>query len=169
MSSLKNEEVLMVSNDGLVTLTTHRVLQKSKDSTKELMLVDFISYEIFSKRVKYYKLLTIFFLIACIGTGIAAYYENEANTEFLIRNTNLALSFREHGTSYEEDGWRKAWLFSGFLFIIALLMFLLSKSKHVKLDGKFSSIKFSVKNLTGVDRDKFINGVIRESEARKKE
>jgi len=87
MTHSQKEEAILISNDNSVVLTTHRVLHKSKNKHSELLLKDFISYEIIRKRVQYYKVLFIFLLLISVAIGVWAYFKNEENNEFLYRNS----------------------------------------------------------------------------------
>jgi len=58
MDSLKDEKILMISNDNSITLKTHRVFQRTETSNKEILLKNIISHEIVKRKMTYYKVLT---------------------------------------------------------------------------------------------------------------
>jgi hypothetical protein len=63
MSVLKNEQTLLQSDNGHITLTTHRIIEHSSTASREVMLSDLVSYEIVKRKSGYHKTLSIIFLI----------------------------------------------------------------------------------------------------------
>lgn len=171
MPNLNQESTIMVSNDGLITLTTHRLLQRSRDINKEMMLADFISYEQIDKRNGSYKTLSVIFLIATIVFGVI--YNNKVHeSETLTGRINLAL----HRTVGEQMSLNEELqlyggltTLAGVLLGIALLLLLLSNRKYLRIAGKYSAIEFSTKNLRNDSFSKFTNALIIESDKRKRE
>ena len=151
MSSLANEEILMTSNDKSVTLTTHRVIQRDNQMTKEIFLKDVTSHEIIKKRGSYYFVLAVIFFIPTIIL-LFLWSQNESpfndmtdeNKKFLIGAP-------------------------AFLTILAAYYAMTSYKRFLKISGRFNEIEFSIKSFNEQALNKFINRLITESENRKKE
>lgn len=149
MPGLANETILMNSDDNSVTLTTHRVLFKTSNVNKEIMLKDLVSHEIIKKRANYYKKLLIFFGAITILAFI-----------IFIANGPYA---------YVSDGTKVSIFFPLTLTGIALFLFLDRTEKYLKLSGRFNEIEFSLSNLSESSLNKFLNRLIVESDNRKRE
>jgi len=167
MSNLSNEQTLMTSDNGLITLTTHRVLEKSSNLKKELLLSEFISYEVVTKRVNYYKVLGIIFFVLSLVFGIWAMIKNQENQKFISR---LQDAFNRNGISNNDtlQAITGIFTFSLFLFVISLLLYLTTGDKYLKITGRFSTLDFSIKNLGKTSLNKFTSALIVESDRRKR-
>lgn len=55
MKNLNSESTLISSSDNSITLTTHRLFQRNKSLNKEIVLTNFVSYEIMKKRSKQFR------------------------------------------------------------------------------------------------------------------
>lgn len=171
MSNLKHEATIMHSNDGSITLTTHRLLQRSPDINREMMLADFLSYEQTSKRNSYYKILTIIFLALTVILGIV-YNNKTRESETLGGRFNMAFqrTFGERMSINEQlQLYGGLTTLAGILFGISLLLFLISNRKYLRITGKFSTIEFSIKHLGNASFSKFTNALITESDNRKRD
>lgn len=141
----------MSSNDNAITLTTHRVLQKSSESNKEIMLKDIVSHEVIKKRSKYYLFLTVFFITLLIICTIF-YFSQGGTIEYTEINTVTAII--------------------GIFFILtlfALYLYIMTREKFLKLTGRFNEIEFPLNNLNKSSLNKFLNRLTVESENRKRE
>jgi hypothetical protein len=171
MPNLNQESTVMSSNDGSITLTTHRLLQRSRDINKEMMLTDFISYEQKGKRNSYYKVLTIIFSVAAVVFGVV--YNNKVQESETLRgrfNMVLHSTFGDQMSINEQlQLYGGLTTLAAVLFGISLFLFLLSNRKYLRITGKFSSIEFSINNLRGESFSKFTNALITQSDNRKKE
>jgi len=171
MPSLSQEQTIMSSNDGSITLTTHRLLQRSRDINKEMMLVDFISYEQKRKRSNLWKVLTIIFLVVAVIFGIV-YNSKVKESETLRGRLNITLdrTFGEPmSVSSQLDMYNSLTTLAAILFGISLLLFLTSRRKSLRITGKYSTIEFSISHLRGDSFSKFTNALITESDNRKKQ
>ncbi len=152
MSMLANEETLMTSNDQSITLSTHRIIQRSSQMSKEIFLKDLTSHEIIKKKTEgyYFVLATIFFITTTILLILRIQNEsifNQMDTE----QKNLLTGF------------------SLFLTILALYYATTSYEKILKISGKFSEIEIPIKDLSEQTLYKFTKCMFAESELRKKE
>lgn len=171
MPALNQEETIMSSNDGSITLTTHRILQRSPKINKEIMLTDFISYEQINGKSNYYRSLMILFLAVSIIFGLV-YYNKYQEAQTLIGRFNMGFrnSLSEHMSVDEQvQLYQGLFAFSSVLFGISLLLFLISSKRSLRITGKFSTIEFSTKWLRDDSYSKFLNGLITESDKRKRE
>ena len=171
MSNLTHEQTIMSSNDGSITLTTHRILQRSPKFNKEMMLADFISYEQVNGKSRYYKTLTLIFLSLAIIFGFV--YNNKLHDlETLRGRFNMAFqsTLGEHMSIDEQiQLYQGLFVLFAVLLGISLLLFLSSSSRSLKITGKFSIIEFSTKWLRDTSYSKFLNAIVTESDKRKRE
>lgn len=144
MESLKNESIILTSNDNSVTLTTHRVFQRTETNNKEILLKNIISHEIVKRKMTYYKVLTVIFLLLTFYLYIVV----ESNY-----NDAVVAIF---------------W----FCFIItgisAIFLFTTFK-KYLKISSYFGVIEFSLSDMKSESLNDFLNKMYHYAELRKKE
>src|ERR1035437_2886530 len=130
------EVVLLTSDDNTITLTNYRIIYKTAEITKEMLLKDLLSHEIINKRQDIFLGLTIV-------TGIAGY--------FFIKNE------RENNYS---GGINLSVPPAFYILILLLTIFLVCYfnfiKKELKISGRYSSIEFSVRNLSTNSLNKFV-------------
>ena len=141
----------MTSNDNSITLTTHRVLQKTAEVNKEIFLKDIVSHEIIRKRHKYFQILTFLFGIPTVF--IYALYFSEASM-FNRMSEGETISLL---------------VISFVLTFLSAFYFLTTHEKFFRISGRFSDIEFSIKGLGQSGLNKFANRLSVESDNRKKE
>lgn len=168
MSALKNEQTLLNSNDGSITLTTHRVIEQSDSSNKEIMLSDFVSYEVINKKSNYYKTLSIIFFLTSAIFGIWSLVKKQDNQRL---GSKLRDAFQLDSISNDQQMQiiTGVFGFSVFLLFCSLVLFIRSGDKCLQINGKYNSLEFSVKDLRTQSLNKFIGTLLSESEKRKKE
>ncbi|OJW41643.1 hypothetical protein [Terrimonas ferruginea] len=160
------ESTLLVSNDHSIMLTSHRVIQRTTSLNKEIMLADFVGYELIGERSKYYRNLMLCFLGIAVLLGLWAFrtYQNAGNEAYITARTFL------DGGAYlddlSEDIQISTTLFRLFtgLFIISVFVFAFSKSRLLRISGKYSYIDVPLKHLKTSSYNRFINALIMESE-----
>lgn len=171
MSNLKDEAIVMSSNDGSITLTTHRLLQRTREINKEVMLTDFLAYEQITKRSRYYTILTIVFFI--IATILVIYYNYKVNSSETLRG-RFDMTFRDNLSDHlsvkeQLEVYGSCAAFATLIFVISFLLYLFSKCNFLKVVGKYSSIEFSTRNLKNDSFNRFTNSLVVESDKRKRE
>lgn len=171
MSSLTQEQTLLSSDDGSITLTTHRILQRSPEINKEIMLADFISYEQINRRSPYYKVLTILLLAASIILGII-YFNKVQESETLFGRFKMAYQSSlgsEFSINEQLQLFGSLFTASAILFGISLVLLLYSNHKSLRLSGKYSTIEFPIRRMKDSSFNRFVSTVITESDKRKRE
>ena len=151
MAGLSKEEIIMSSNDNSITLTTHRILQKSTQVHKEMMLKDILAHEIIKKRSNYYKILSLFFGVLTIFLFIL--YFTKSSPFDLAGKTEILVML----------------IVPLILATISIFLLLSSHVKYLKISGRFNDIEFSLKNLSEQSLNKFLSRLIIESDNRKRE
>jgi hypothetical protein len=143
MITFENEEILLTSDDKVITLTNQRVIYKTSEVNQEILLKDVVGNEIVHVREKFFLYL---------GIIIVASF-------FVLSNEGLET---EKATSH----------FRMILLIIAVVFFYCYYSitkKNLKITGRYNTIEFSIKNLSQDSLNTFLNRLSIESENRKKE
>lgn len=151
MPELSTESIIMSSNDNSITLTTHRVIQKTNEINKEIFLKDIVSQEVVKRRHGYYKKLALIF---GVPTAI------------------LLLLFLFKVGPFESAASEEAGLLiaiPAILTCIALYFLLTTYEKCLRLVGKFNEVEFSLKDLDQSSLNKFLNRLTVESDNRKRE
>jgi len=77
------EESIMYSDDRTIELTTHRILEHTRDRTNQIMLKDFKNYEFKAYHIGNYKTIVIIFVVLTISTiilNLKLYYSEFAYT-----------------------------------------------------------------------------------------
>ncbi len=151
MSNLSKEEVLLSSNDNSITLTTHRVLQKTSKINKEILLKDIVGTEIVKRRSTYYIVLAIMFILL-------------ASFLYILKLQNKAPF-----DTMEESAINFLPGVSAFLAILAIYYTFTSTKKVLKISGRFNEIEFLITELSESSLSKFINQLTVESDNRKRE
>ena len=141
MNEIK-EETIMKSDDNTITLTTHRLIQATREMNKELFLKDMVSYEIVKKRSTYYLVLALLFGIPLVLIFLFDVYIEDGVTALLLP---ILVTF------------------------IGSILYLTSFKRYLKITGRLSYIQFSLANLSKKSLDKFIARLMLESENRKKD
>ena len=172
MAGLTKEEIIMSSNDNSITLTTHRVLQKTSEINKEILLKDIVSQEVVRKRHKYYKILSLLFGIPSVILFFL-YLTKSGPFERTI-NTILKQAYKDGFLTTELDGTNEngANTILVVLFVLTLISLCLlftTSERHLKIAGRFNEIEFSQKDLSDSSLNKFINRLTVESDNRKRE
>ncbi|AWM14979.1 hypothetical protein DI487_14715 [Flavobacterium sediminis] len=140
---MDKEHIILTSNDDSITLTNFRVIQKSSDLNKEILLKDIVSNEIVKKKSHYYLVLT------CIFTSLSIFTLYSILESKKLQNMPL-------------------FYFVFILFLISIYLYLSRIDKYLKISGKYNFIEFSIKNLNESNLNKFRNTLLIESENRKK-
>ncbi len=151
MSTLSKEEVILSSNDNSITLTTHRILQKTKDTSKEIFLKDILSHEVIRRRSKYYLLVFVIFGILSLIQYLL-YLQKSSPFNDPNEGETSAIPIIPA-------------LITGF----ALLFYLTTIERFLKISGRFNELEFSLKRLSQDSLNKFISRMAVESDNRKKE
>jgi membrane-associated HD superfamily phosphohydrolase len=154
MTGQTKEENIMVSNDNSVTLTTHRVIQKTNEMNKEILLKDLSSYEIIKRKSNYYKVLSIVFAIL---TGLLLFLALSGTSRYMhevLRDNELIFLIL---------------VLPAIITLIFVLLYNTSFEKFFKIEGHHNSIEFSIKGLNNSSLDKFMTRLKTESEIRKQE
>jgi|GEM_PF-1916905 len=166
MPNLNAESTLLASNDHSIILTTHRVIQRTASLNKEIMLADFVVYQLIGERSRYYRNLMLCFLGIALLLGIWVFrnYQNAGDEAYLTART-----FFDGGAYLDdlsEDIRTSTALFKLFtgLFIIAVFVFAFSKSRLLRISGKYSYIDVPLKHLKTSSYNRFINALVLESE-----
>ncbi|MDF2385375.1 hypothetical protein JMG10_28175 [Nostoc ellipsosporum NOK] len=160
------ESTLLVSNDHSIILTTHRVIQRTTSLNKEVMLADFVGYELIGERSKYYRNLMLCFLSAALLMGVWVFrnYQNAADEAYLTARTFF--DGGEYLGDLSEDIRTSTALFKLFtgLFVISVFVFVVSKSRLLRISGKYSYIDVPLKHLKNKSYNRFVNALLLESE-----
>jgi len=144
MDSLKNETILMTSNDNSVTLTTHRIFQRTETTNKEIQLKNIISHEIVKRKMTYYKVLTVLFVLI----ALYLYFEMESN--------------------YNDAIVGLFWFCIILALISAIFLFTTFK-KSLRISSYFGVIEFSLSDIKSDSLNDFLNKMYHYAELRKKE
>lgn len=151
MNSLQNEENILSSDDKSITLTNQRVIYKTEQESKEILLKDIVGYEIINKR-------TISFLIGAILSALVVYFQTR---------------IPEHRTIGEAYQDQHSPHYVALLAIVVTIGFLISyfkvTKKFLKISGRYNSLEFSIKNLSKNSLDTFLKKLSVESDNRKNE
>jgi mevalonate kinase len=159
MAQLSKEEIIMTSNDNSITLTTHRILQKTSEINKEILLRDIVSQEVIKKRHRYYKILSLLFgipttILALLYITKSDPFETTIDTMFDRSNGNGASAIS---------------IVLAILTFISVYLLLTTSEKYLRISGRFNEIEFSLKDLSNSSRNKFLNRLTIESDNRKRE
>lgn len=144
MDSIKDEKIIMTSNDNSITLTTHRVFQRTETINKEILLKNITSHEIVKKKMNYYMILTAIFLLLTLYLFI----EIQSN----------------YNNTLEGLFW--------FCLIITCIsaIFLFSAFKKIlRISSYFGVIEFSLSDIKAESLNDFLNKMYTYAELRKKE
>lgn len=140
MFELKDERILLYSDDRSVVLTTHRIIHHSSKDKEQIMLEDFINYELKDFHIGNYVGITIFF--ASI-TAISLF--KRLNGELITDN----------------------YLLQGSLILLTISFFflLISRRLMIRINGRFGSIEFRIWSFRKRSIKRFLEKL--ESEANK--
>lgn len=151
MPSHTSEEIILTSNDNSVTLTTHRLLQKTARLNKEMMLTDIVSHEIIRKRSLVYVIIALLFVgptIVFFGLFLAKVGPFEPGNK--NPPTNILLFFL---------------LFT----VLAITLIGARDDKFLRITGKLGKIEIPITRLSQNSLNKFLNRLEAESNNRKRE
>jgi hypothetical protein len=155
MFELKDEETLMISDDGLILLTSHRVIQKMDEKRNQILLEDFENIETRETYIGNYRLLTVVFTLIAILL-ILLHINNHLKTGQPIYHPEFGL-FDFSMTAY---GIILFLILSG----ISLGFFLISKRNLIRINGRFNHIEFRVTRLNKKSVSRFLNALKSQSE-----
>lgn len=164
MSELNQEEILLSSDDGSVTLTTHRVIKETGETRSQILLEDFKNYELKTIHIGYSKILskiiTIIFLIITIF--------------FILSRINLYLETRD--LPYNSDAGLFEILFSGgnIYFVLSILglsifLFVIAKRHMIYINGRHNTIEIRVRNRSKKSLRRFLETLESQSDKIKKQ
>lgn len=139
-----DEKVLFTADDDSVTLTNQRVICKTNESNKEILLKDYTGYEIVNERQK-------MFLYAIIGFVVLMFILNSAYE-------SKSVQFKDR------DG--SAFMFFGAA-ASAYLYFARTK-KMLIMSGKHSVLKFFIGKISNNSLASFLETLTNESNKSKK-
>jgi hypothetical protein len=143
------EESIMYSDDRTIELTTHRILEHTRDRTNQIMLKDFKNYEFKAYHIGNYKTIVIIFVVLTISTiilNLKLYY-----SEFAYTIT---------GTTFWNYLWAGIMIkFCTFFLFLSLFFFIISRRFFVKLNGKYNSIEFRIGSPYNTSVKKFLNAI----------
>ena len=168
MSSIKNEQNLLQSDNGQIILTTHRLIQRSGSSVKEIMLSDLISYEVVKLKSRYYKNLSIVFGVLTGIFGIWFISKEQSNRRFGAQLSD-ALELNRISNDQQLQSIKAILIFVAFILFCSLVLYFRSGKKTLSVTGKYNSLEFSVDDLSSRSMEKFQNTLLSESEKRKRE
>src|SRR5574343_92095 len=159
MALLSKEEIIMTSDDNAITLTTLRVLQKTSEVNKEILLKDIVSQEIIRKRSGYYKVLSLVFgiptfILWCLFVTKSRPFERTIDNMFDRTN---------------ENGEAEIIIIPLILTIISIYLLLTTSEKYLRISGRFNEIEFTIRDLSQSSLNKFLNRLTIESDNRKRE
>lgn len=140
----------MTANGGHITLTTHRVLNRTKKAKEEMMLSDYRSFNITRTSTRSYEILAATFLFAALTSGI-----------MILTNYNFSA-----GPVYLL---RAIFVLSLIAAITIFILYFRKANRRVKLIGAANSIEFHIKHTKMEMVNKFLISLIIESEQRKRE
>jgi hypothetical protein len=153
------EKDLLITPDKTIRLTTHRLIHNEGEKREQLMLEDFINYELEKSSIGHYKLLTIIFSVITVflfAQTIIGYQDE------YIGNTNVADTLLHCLTSFPLN-------LSLICLFLSLVFFLISRRKYIKVIGKYDTIRFRVTSFDHPSIKKFLQLLVSESGKRKKE
>lgn len=154
MFELSQEEVLMYSDDRSVTLTTHRVIHQTKHKRTQIMLEDFVKYELSSEHIGVYIVLVSFALIGvvtAIASEVRIYWEmNESFDDFLGLLAYLIMSPLI------------IWTFI-FLFI-SHFIYLISRRYYLRIYGKYDCIEIRTTTRKSRSTKRFLDALTKASQ-----
>lgn len=144
METNLDEKVLFTADDDSVTLTNQRVICKTSESSKEILLKDYTGYEIVNERQKMflYAIIVFIVLMVILNSG----YESKS------------VPFKDR------DG-------SGFMFFGAAAstyLYFARTKKMLKISGKHSVLQFFIGKLSNNSLTSFLETLTQESNKSKK-
>jgi hypothetical protein len=157
MFELKNEETLMFSDDHSVVLTTHRVIHHAGSDKQQVMLEDFLNYELKDYHIGNYKILTVIFTTITVFILLAKGYNRLWPFEYSLGKVPWILSL----VTYENY----MLVASLFPLTISFIFLLLSRRLLIRVNGKFNSIEFRVARFNKKSINRFLTNL--ESQAKK--
>lgn len=171
MSTLQNEMTLLTFNDHSITLTTHRLLQRTSTLNKEIMLTDFLSFEIVSRRSRFFRGLLWFFVLTTTALGIWCFSVHQRASQWDEVAIARLRQLGSRGSDLDEQIQISTGLlgFSAVLLGISLLLFLIIRSRVLRISGKFSEINIPTAILKNDSLNRFVNTLVTESDNRKRE
>jgi hypothetical protein len=158
MFELEQEEVLMSSSDNLITLTTHRIIHKADKGKEQVMLNDYVSYELKKNHIGNYRILTICFLITTIWLSAWNIYEYFQYRE-ILKQVNLNFLYYLFGFPAN-----LSFLFVGISFCFQLI----SRRYIVRINGKYNHFEFRVRSLKRKSLLRFLEVLAEQSDKMKK-
>lgn len=154
MVTNKNEETILSSDDKSITLTNQRLIYKTQEVNKELLLKDLVGHEFIQKKQN-------LFLGSGIAAGIITYIMIYSVAHPGIRSIGEA--------AREENSPHYSVLIGLLLTIVFIVSYFFKTKKYLKISGRFNFIEFSVSDLSKDGLNTFLNRLSIESENRKKE
>jgi hypothetical protein len=159
MFELHQEKDLLITPDKTVRLTTHRLIHDEGGKKEQLMLEDFIRYELEKNHIGHYKLLMIIFSVI---TGFLLFQTITAYQESNTGNSTVTAILLHCIRTFPLN-------LSIICLFLSLIFFLMSRRKYVKVIGKYDTIRFRVRNFDHPSIKKFLQLMASESGKRKKE
>ncbi len=144
METNVNESVLFTSDDNSITLTSQRIVLKTKESSKEILLKEFAGYEIVNKME--YRFLWV--SLISLALFILSMMSNAAQ-------------------GHSQFGLKQIVPFLATILFVALFFQL--KKKILKLSGRYNSIEFSINGLSEKSMTTFLDRLTKEATKRREE
>lgn len=116
----------MVSSDGNILLTTHRLVDRTEIMDRQVMLKDILSCEVCYRKQTYYKVLTWTFLFIFIAAFLI----------ILIYNKNCAAIPVDHALTYLSVP-------ALFLLLSVYSLFAFTRA-HIRVTGKFRMLDLDI-------------------------
>src|SRR5205085_1005798 len=157
MFELKNEEILMYSDDRTVMLTTHRIIHHADSGKQQVMLEDFLNYELKDYHIGNYKILTVIFTTITVFILLAKGYNRLWPLEYSLRKVPWILSL----ITYENY----MLVASLIPLTISFIFLLISRRLLIRINGKFNSMEFRVARFNEKSIRRFLTKL--ESQAKK--
>jgi hypothetical protein len=157
MFELKNEEILMYSDDRTVMLTTHRIIHHADSGKQQVMLEDFLNYELKDYHIGNYKILTVIFTAITLFILLAKGYNRLWPFEYSLGKVPWILSL----VTYENY----MLVASLFPLTISFIFLLMSRRLLIRVNGKFNSMEFRVAGFNKKSIHRFLTNL--ESQASK--
>ena len=151
MFELSDEKILMRSDDGSVTLTSHRVIHDEDGQRQQVMLEDYAGYRFESAHIGHYTVL----LVICSVLMLIAMVKIIEN--FLDTPVFWAHTFSGFLAYLKLNGWL-LWLLLPF-FILSFLFYRISRRYYLRIDGRFHSIRFRVRHPNSRSTKKFLTAI----------
>lgn len=145
MFELSEESDLMISDDGAVRLTTHRVIYEGKGGRQQMMLEDFQSYEIRQFHIGNYWWLMILFSFLTIALLV----------DNVIDYIDLVNFYKSLGSDYAMNyvpPYQKyllqdaAFMFSLVLLAFSFVFISISRRCYIDIQGRFNAISIRIKS-----------------------